>query len=403
MGALQKAAVACGVVLFALAAVSALSDPAAAKCFGNNKDRMKYGCKDEQSEGFSLFGSGLFGSSDSSEDSSKDNQTNVDQPQANQDTNVEVTPTESSRVLASYPPAKGPKRTIAVLDFENKVQGIYGASEIGLGVTEILITELHKSKHFIVLERSALKDILKEQELGLTGLVQKDGTPRAGGFAGTQLLIKGVITEFDYKAEGGGVGLNISGINLGSKTKNAHVGLDVRLIDPNTAEILDAHSVAVKASSTGWNVGYQPNNQDFRIGTGFFEETPLGEATRGAIKQTVAYIIDQSRGIPWAGSVIKADGQRIFINRGSNSNVRIGDQMTIFSKGEVLIDPDTGLNLGSDDSPVGTMTLIQVKEKFAVGKYTLFDATQGVRRGDTVRYSSQDAGQDTVRDPDANF
>ena len=396
MGVLQNRAVSFGAILLSVAIGLVIPSVVEAKCFGQNaKDVRKYGCQENENQSNFSF-STLFGSSEESQEPNKLSSESFDRS-SNYDSNSSFSGSFESDY--SFPPLKGPKRTIAVLDFENKVNGVYGATEIGLGVTEILITELHKSDHFIVVERSALADILKEQELGLTGLVRKEGTPRAGGFAGTQLLIKGVITEFDYKAGGGGLGLNFAGINLGNKSKNAHVGLDIRLIDPNTAEILDAHSVAVKAASSGWNVGYSPKGQDLTVGSGFFEETPLGQATRQAVGQAVAYIVQKSQAIPWTGSVIKADGGKIFINRGANSNVKVGDQMTIFSKGEVLIDPDTGLNLGTDEEPVGTLTLIEVLKKFSVGRYELFDPSQTIQRGDRVRYSSQAS----VRDPDANF
>ena len=40
----------------------------------------------------------------------------------------------------------------------------------------------------------------------------------------------------------------------------------------------------------------------------------------------------------------------MYIKPGSNAGVKAGDVFQIYSKGEELVDPDTGLSLGSDTS-----------------------------------------------------
>jgi len=63
------------------------------------------------------------------------------------------------------------KIRIAVMAFENKAKSPYldPSWKIGEGLAEILTSELSKTGQFIVVERLALSDIVREQELGPTG------------------------------------------------------------------------------------------------------------------------------------------------------------------------------------------------------------------------------------------
>ncbi|MCP4042032.1 MAG: hypothetical protein GY731_08795 [Gammaproteobacteria bacterium] len=285
----------------------------------------------------------------------------------------------------TYPPYHGPKKTMAVLTFENKTKGSYGSWEIGEGLTEMLVTELIKTNHFIVVERQVLQDLLKEQELGQTGLVRQESAARVGNLAGAQFLIKGVVSEFEYKAGGSGFGLNISGFNLGRKTNKAHVGMDVRIIDANTGEIIQSQNVKADADASGFNVGFAKAGEDWGIGTGSFNKTPMGQAARQAIHQAIRFIIDKSERLPWSGAVIKADAGRAFINRGANSNIFPGASLVVYSQGEVLIDPQTGLNLGSEEERIGSLTITTVKDKFSIGNYQPDRGNVQCKRGDVVR------------------
>jgi hypothetical protein len=57
--------------------------------------------------------------------------------------------------------------------------------------------------------------------------------------------------------------------------------------------------------------------------------------------------------VPWQAKIIKGDP--IFMNAGAASGIEVGDEFVVYRPGESLIDPDTGLNLGSDEIRVGTI------------------------------------------------
>ena len=61
---------------------------------------------------------------------------------------------------------------------------------------------------------------------------------------------------------------------------------------------------------------------------------------------------------PASGRVIKAEGDKVWLNLGKDV-VSPGDVLKVKSKGEELIDPDTGISLGSADTEIGTVRVSQ--------------------------------------------
>lgn len=282
-----------------------------------------------------------------------------------------------------YPPYDGLKKRLAVIRFENKVKTpIPDASwQIGEGLSEMLTTELFKTGRFIMVERAALADIVKEQELGQTGLVRKETVARVGELLGAQLLVTGAVTEFEAQSGGGAGGLGYGGFALNLQVQNAHVGVDIRLVDSSTGQILKSFNADAKAQSTG--LGFSGNIQGVSFGSEAFEKTPLGQATREAIFKAVMFIVGEMEMVPWTGRVVQVKEGQVYVNAGSNVNLKPGAKLAAYKKGEDLIDPATGLSLGSKDSLIGAVTLSEVQDKFSIGN---FAGTGILKRNDLVKF-----------------
>jgi hypothetical protein len=248
----------------------------------------------------------------------------------------------------------------------------------------MLTSELFKTGRFIMVERAALADIVKEQELGQTGLVRGGTAAKVGELLGAQLLVTGAVTEFESQSSGGGGGIGYAGFNLRLQMSNAHVGVDIRLVDSSTGQILKSQYASGTAKTTG--IGFGANVEGVQFGSDAFQKTPLGEATREAIFKAVLFIISEMENLPWTGRVVQVKGGDVYLNAGSNVNLRPGLVLAAYAKGEDLIDPATGLSLGSQDTRVGTITLKDIQERFSIG---VFSGQGGaLRRGDLVRFEA---------------
>jgi len=281
----------------------------------------------------------------------------------------------------AYPSYTGPKKRIAVTKFDNKTQGVWGNWNIGEGMAEMLTTELMKTGRFVVIERQALQDVVDEQKLGQSGLVQKETASKIGQILGAQIVIRGIVSEFEQNESGGGKGISLFGVSVGSKSSNAHVAVDIRLIDTTTGQILYSHNAAGKAESSGLSIGVDVQGVGFASDD--FKKTPIGQATRQAIHNAVKFIVDTMEKVPFSAKVIKSDAGKVYINAGSTMNINPGLKFNAFSVGEEIVDPDTGLKLGSEEKLIGVIEVRDVKDKFSIG-FPLPGCGQ-LKRGDVLR------------------
>ncbi len=187
-------------------------------------------------------------------------------------------------------PYNGPKARIAVSKFTDK--SAKGYAEIGQGLTEMLTTALFNTNRFIVLERSDLGEVLREQDLGASGRIKKGTEAPGGEIEGAELLIVGAITEFEPNAGGfaGGTTTGFFGVGVGGKT--AHIAVDIRIIDTKTSRILAAQNVEGKAQDivglAGIGVG------PLAHGFGAFAKTPMEKALRVCLQTAVNFIARQT-------------------------------------------------------------------------------------------------------------
>ncbi|MEW5767856.1 MAG: CsgG/HfaB family protein [bacterium] len=274
----------------------------------------------------------------------------------------------------------GPKKRIAVVDFEAKSP--HAGWDIGTGMAEMLITALHETGRFIVVERQAIKDIIQEQDLGTGGRVRPETAAKVGEILGAQILVRGAITEFEERETGGGVGGVFKGIGVGVGGYTAHVAVDIRMYDSTTGQILESHRSEGKARTRGLAVGTSYKNITF--GGATFKKTPLGEATRQAIEDMVAFVVDKMELRPWEGRIIKAEGEKVYINAGEESGIKVGHLFDCYQVGEELIDPETGLSLGTEEEKRGQLQAVTVQEKYAIAKPV---KGSGFKRGDIVRFT----------------
>ena len=275
------------------------------------------------------------------------------------------------------------KKRVAVLTFEDKTDKRYrwwDGRQPGDGMADMLTTALVKSGKYVVLEREEIGKLLAEQQLGQTGVVTEQSAAKVGQMLGVELAVMGSVTEFgNTQDEKGG---KLKGWKVGVKTQTATVAVDVRIVDTSTGNILDAETVRKEESSSGLNISSSKygikNETDF-------DNSLVGKATRKAINKIVELIDTQSATLPWSGKVITVKGTTVYIKPGSDAGLRIGDVLSIYAQGEDLIDPDTGLSLGSVESKVGT---IEITGFVAGGKAATAVAKTGggFQTGNIVRF-----------------
>jgi len=292
---------------------------------------------------------------------------------------------------AIAPPATAcgaPKKRIAVLRFGGT--GKYGALEgadAGEAIAAQLTTALERTDCFVVADRLALAEVLREQEIGMAGVATRETSAKAGQLIGVQILVKGEITEFETGAQGNGLTAGVGlanlplGLRFGGSRNVAHIALDVRLIDATTGQVIATQRVDSKARSFGLLLGIDTSKTSLTNDN--YSKTPLGSAMRDAVVEAAGYILERTRAVVWTGQVVDVQAGSFYLNAGTKAGLKVGDTLTVSTVARELIDPASGASLGRIEQSLGIARISEVSDTYALatieGDYT-------PHRGDLLRH-----------------
>ena len=216
-----------------------------------------------------------------------------------------VSTTQQSIDQAQLEAYNGPKARVAVSQFNDKTAkgggGGYGfqwySPQIGNGMADMLSDALLQSNRFIVLDRQAIGDVIREQDFGGSGRVRKDTAAAIGEIEGADLLVKGSVTEFEPGSAGAGGGIGMGGFGwpgaviggvLGG-LRQSHVAMIIQVVDAKTSRLL--FSTTVEGKANDFNIGGALAGFGGHFiggaGLGTFQKTPVEKAIRVAILQAV--------------------------------------------------------------------------------------------------------------------
>lgn len=264
----------------------------------------------------------------------------------------------------------GPKRTVAVSRFiaKSDFDARYGLSDVGGGLASLLTSALVASGQFLVVERATLSDVLAEQQLGTAGLTTAESAPPLQQLIGADYLIMGAVTAFSERQRGLGFGIGFAGVGLSPQFRTGTVGLEIRVIDTASGQIVSSYQVAesVKSKSIGVNV----NKKGISLGHNSFAATPLGKAARQAVAAVVDQFARDAAAQPWTGRVVAFDFGEVVLNSGSRAGIQVDDTFQIQRVLEPLTDPVTGRVLGQRSAQIGHMVVTRVEDELAFGSFS---------------------------------
>lgn len=265
----------------------------------------------------------------------------------------------------------------------------YGRGVPVQGIEAIIINVMLKTGRFRLVERKVLNKALQEQDLGASGRIAKPSAAKIGKVLGAQYLFQGVVTNYEagVESKGGGLGGLLGGSagailgGLAVKSSKAVLGMNFRLINSETSEVVYSDQVEVAIEESGLTFGGFGATGGVALG-GFMSEytkTPIGQAVVSAANQGVFNLVKQVGSERASGSVIKSSKGKIYLNLGSAS-VSKNETLDLMQVGEQLIDPDTGISLGGEEEKIGSVKVTTVKEKYSIGKAVGIKSSK-VKRG----------------------
>jgi curli biogenesis system outer membrane secretion channel CsgG len=298
---------------------------------------------------------------------------------------------------AQISPAYSANPWIAILQARNAATA--GATvpsttdDIGKGLQGMIMNRLQQSHVVTVLERNAAID--EELKRGVSAQTSPGSRPALGRSLGADCIVTGDITIFgrdDKTTKKGGIlaGLipgkaaGITGFGVTRKEEKAVVGLELRLVDAETSEVLlpiHARGESKRMSKTlgleglglgaggGAGGGFQSamNNSNFA-------NTILGEATINAVDQIVKQIQEKIPQLPAKprkieGRVASITPNGIYLALGSQDGVVPGDRFEIRQINNQVLDPQTKDPIATEAVKVGELVVSEVDEKSSIGNY----------------------------------
>ncbi len=222
------------------------------------------------------------------------------------------------------------KIKIAVLDF--KTQGNdFGTKDIGKIVAEWLITAFVNEGRFEVIERRLLEQILEEQQMSQSGLVDQDTASAIGKLLGVKVIISGSVSKLQNFME-----------------------VNARIVDVETGSIITAESVSSH------------------------QVDALGTLVRDMAKKII-------RNFPLEGYIAHREDSAVVIDLGRKSGVKEGMIFEVYKEGEIVKHPKTGEILYVKKIDSGTVKITSVQDKIAKGIILEEIGETGIQYGDQIK------------------
>jgi curli biogenesis system outer membrane secretion channel CsgG len=282
------------------------------------------------------------------------------------------------------------KKRIAVVDFEDKSGTVafrasdqsgsttsYNrrASGPSRSLTDMLTTALSRTQAYQIVEREQLDKLLGEQNLGKDGTVTAQSAAQAGKVLGAQFIVTGSITEYGQKREV--KSQNYVYWKTSSVRNDARVVIDIRLVNTTTGEVMVSESAVGEAENTSRSNTLQHGSTA--------DNTLLGQATRKAMDNCVEIIGKATAKAMWEGRVLKVTAEGVIVKPGSAGGVRPGMTFTVYSKGQAVIDPETGLSLGTDAKKTAQIRVTEDIGTEGLACRAVVVSGTGIKEGDLVR------------------
>ncbi|MEZ5595820.1 MAG: CsgG/HfaB family protein [Pseudomonadales bacterium] len=258
------------------------------------------------------------------------------------------------------------------------------------GIEAIVVDVMNRTGRFRLVERNVLDSVLAEQDLVSDGRIAKPSGAKTGNVLGAQYLVQMVVTDYESKTSGTNSGIGalvtkkLPGLGeLGFKKGEGRVGMNFRLIDAETSEIIYTKQVESIIRESGLTFGGAGFSSAGALGgfLGTYSKTPIGQAVIAGINKGIYELVKQIGAAPASGSVIKAEGNRVWINVGADV-VSSGEMLKVMHKGEELIDPETGISLGASEMEIGQLRVAEVADKFSIADRVA--GSKAINRGDKV-------------------
>jgi len=180
------------------------------------------------------------------------------------------------------------KPRMGVLRFTNQTSAGWWSGSVANDLSDMLASELRSTKAFQVLERKEIDAVINEQDFNQTDRVSAETKAKLGKIKGAKYLVAATVSAFEEQTKSTGGGISLGGISLGARKDKTYIGVDLKVIDTETGEIVDTRTIEAEAGGVGLGAGVSIGN--FSIQGDDYKRTPTGKALRACIIYISEYL-----------------------------------------------------------------------------------------------------------------
>lgn len=212
---------------------------------------------------------------------------------------------------------------------------------------------IRNGRKFELLTRrgAAMQAIRQEQEFAKSGLAAADAAAE-GQMSNAQSLVQVEVTQFSF----GRSSSRVPNTEKYRVSDYCRIELSVQIIDTSRGSV--SASFPIKASTT----------------SGTAMANRIGSASSAVLDQTLekaaGTLANMLSDTVFPIQVLTVKGKRLWVNRGNDSGLHVGDVFDIFEPGEELVDPQTGESLGSTETEVGKARVVRINPKVTIVEMT---------------------------------
>jgi len=212
--------------------------------------------------------------------------------------------------------------------------------------TDTIISKLTQTKRFQMIDRQEVDQLLNEQMA--QALAEGRDLPSAmGALKGADYLVYGSLASFSVEDST----LKLPNSNRSFSQKNGYVEGNMRIVDARSGHIMESRKVSVtepvEASAEGSRI--------------------VSALANAYAEEVVLLLMNAIYPIKVASAA--ADGT-VYINRGNDGGLSVGETLEAFRPGKPVIDPDTKVQLGVEETLLGKVALNEVEDARSKGTFS---------------------------------
>ncbi|MCP4288353.1 MAG: hypothetical protein GY792_28665 [Gammaproteobacteria bacterium] len=232
--------------------------------------------------------------------------------------------------------------------------------------TDTIISRLTQTRRFQMIDRQEVDQLLTEQQA--QALAENRDMPSAmGTLKGADYLVYGSLASFDIQEST----VQLPNSSHSFKQVIGRVEGNMRVVDARSGDILESRKVSATQSL---EPGASPKLLDTLLADAYAEQVVL-------LMMNAIYPIKVAH--------VGADGA-VYINRGNDGGLYVGEILEALRPGRPVIDPDTGIQLGAEETPTGQVTVTEVEDARSKGELAVGSR---VARGDLLKRNVQNRGK----------